>query len=108
METSEYFGISQLSSQSFKELLPIFFNEIENDFKSLEESNKKGDELEIRQLAHKIKGTAATYSAKLIFEAAKNLQEALENNYTSDIASQIGELELAIESTNRYAKINLI
>lgn len=108
MPNSEFFGLSPLSDKAFSELLPCFFEEIIDDFKKLKNYSEVEDWIQVRSCAHKIKGTAASYSAKLIFEAALNLQSALEENYTVDNSGLINKLELAINHSFNYAKIHLI
>jgi HPt (histidine-containing phosphotransfer) domain-containing protein len=106
MNQIQIFSPSELSKESFKELLPDFFEEFNTDYKLLNEAFESNNAKILVGLAHKMKGTAASYSAVLIFNKAKILQEAIEREDTSHLTSKINDLGIAIQKSYNYAQHN--
>ncbi len=104
MEKPVLFLKSELSAESFKELLPDFFLEVREDFSFIKTAATTKSIVEVRKKAHKIKGSAASYSAVFIAEKARILQESVDQEKYTDLNKLILELEKAIELSYQYAK----
>jgi len=103
MKNSKILSKTEISLESFKKLLPFFFEEIMEDFKVLEQLDTSKDIKEIRSLAHKLKGSSACYAAILMSAKAKAILEYVESNKTEETAKLIKEFKKAIKITHEYA-----
>lgn len=104
MNDISIFTSTELSANSFKELLPEFFEELYEDFEILELSVDKEDFSEIKRLAHKIKGSAASFAAQLISEKARMLQQSVNNKEIATTRVLFSELKECIALSYEYAK----
>jgi len=104
MTNSSIFSETEISLESFKDLLPFFFEEISADFKVLKQLDIFKDIEEIRSLAHKLKGSSTCYAATLMSASAKALQEYVETDNTEETEKLIKKFEKAMHITHDYAK----
>ncbi|MFT6137528.1 MAG: HPt (histidine-containing phosphotransfer) domain-containing protein [Vicingaceae bacterium] len=104
MTNPPIFSKTEISLESFKDLLPFFFEEIREDLKVLKQLDTFKDIEEIRSLAHKLKGSSACYAANLMSASAKALQDYVESNNTEQTEKLIKEFEKAMHITHDYAK----
>ena len=103
METIQIFSPSELNETAFKELLPQLFEQLYFDYQIIKENFEVLNYFEIRRLTHKIKGTAASYSAPLLFTKSKSLQETLDSKNINIIEAKIKELGEAINISHSFA-----
>ncbi len=96
----------EISMESFQVLLPDFFEEIEEDFELMRLVDLNNGETEIQKIAHKIKGSAATYGAVLIAEKAKILEECIIANLKGNIERCVNEVGESIRLSHDYAVLN--
>lgn len=92
-----------LDQGSFKKLLPDFFDELRNDFLSLKEASDNKELKKIGMLAHKIKGTSASYRAPAISQHALEVMEHLYAENPDLLHSSIDHLTASIEELIQYA-----
>lgn len=104
MNHKELFAPSELSSESYKELLPYFFEELKEDFLLITKAFEDKNFIEIKRLAHKIKGCASSYSATFIAENAWQLENTLIINSTNNLEHRIDALNEAIDLSFNFAK----
>lgn len=100
------FTETELSAESYQELLPDFFKEIIADFASIKLAQKQNNLQIIRQFAHKIKGSAACYNASLISEKAKITQDSIDHSSQADLIQIIDQLGDSIIQSHEYARQN--
>ena len=103
-----FFSKTELSTESFKELLPIFFEEIFEDYSILKDEFVRGNLSEVRRFSHKIKGTASSYSAILLFSAAIELQKSLDSKRIDNLEAQIEYVGDVLNQTYDFAKENIL
>lgn len=101
------FGEIPIRLDSFKKLLPDFFEEIQDDFNLLKQHFQQKDLTQIRLIAHKIKGSAASYSALLINTAAFHIQECIDLKQNDQLKEFVDALEQSIETSLQFAKEEL-
>lgn len=104
MKNTVLFSSSELTAESFRELLPIFFEEVKDDFILLRNAFLNKNTAEALRLSHKIKGCASSYAATLINEKALSLQLALTAESATAILEVIQELEEAINRSYQFAQ----
>lgn len=99
------FTDTELTVDSYKALLPSFFEEIIADFEGLKAAFETNDPKGMKELAHKIKGTAASYSARLIHEKARLLQMELDSEHKTKLKNLVEALGVAIARSYEYARV---
>ena len=108
MEEVEIFTPTELKAESYKKLLSDFFKEVSDDLELLNAALKELRLEEMRRLAHKIKGTASSYSAVLLFTKAKQLEILVQDKAIIKLEIGLKELASAIERSLDYAKENFM
>lgn len=104
MSEIPFFTSTELTKESFQELLPFFFEEMAEDSQVLKKYFLQKKYGEVRQLAHKIKGGASSYSAVAISEAARYLQEYMDAGKVEELETAILKLETSITDSLAFAK----
>lgn len=108
MEDNPYFVPCELSPELLKDLLPVFFEEVRADYEVLLQFLDQKDHHPMSQGVHKIKGTALSYGAQGIHQAAIALEEALKSNKTNELEQLINALNFSIKEAYHYAKSHLM
>ena len=103
MNDIQIFSPTELSKASFQHLLPEFFEEFTADYQLLKEAFETDNNCRLKRIAHKMKGSAASYSAVLLFKKAKVLQEAVGVENTDSLQFKITELGEGITHSYDYA-----
>ena len=106
MNNIQIFSPSEIGAVSFKQLLPKFFDGLSHDLEALSEAFKKKNREDIWNISHKIKGSAATYSAVLLFNKAKAMQEATYFESWDVLNVKLNELSDGITISRKYAAEN--
>ncbi len=101
------FSEIKLPLKPFKKLLPNFFREVKEDFDDLKDATAKNNLVDVRLLAHKIKGVSASFYAVLQSEKALLIQESIENKKIDNLQQLVADLEEAITLSYRYAQQHL-
>lgn len=84
----EHFKTTSLDSEILEELLPQFIIEITNEFEKLLENFNSNNHQNVREIAHKIRGTTKVYGAFEIEKSAEQIEHFfLENNEDSLLES---------------------
>jgi len=104
MINNDIFTKSELSQTAYREILPIFFNEVKEDFFLITEALKVQNNQKILTLTHKIKGSAFSYCAVAIANKAIELELKTMKNET--IGTEVKQLGNAIEISLDFAKEN--
>ena len=107
MENIQVFSPTELSADSFKQLLPIFFEEITIDYQLLKEAFKAKNYDQMSRLVHKMKGSTASYSAALLLNKVKLLQDTIHSKNTDKLHNLLNELEKSIKYSYDYATCHL-
>ncbi len=86
--------MSELDSEELfmQELKKEFYEKTSKSLKLMPELFEKSDYLEIRKIAHDIKGTAGIFEMEQGSELGRNLQEAADNADRDEVKRLIDEL----------------
>jgi HPt (histidine-containing phosphotransfer) domain-containing protein len=98
-----YFGSTELKKETFRKILPYFFQELEEDLILIKQAQQEKKTQAIRLIAHKIKGTSINYSAIFINEKAINIIEQIDKENLGNLQNLIAELEAAIHQSQHFA-----
>lgn len=98
------FNSSELTEESFKKLLPFFFEEVIKDFEKMKLAFSSKEELELKQLAHKISGSALSYSAQLISARARIIENSVNLNRVDELEVEMIRLGQSISYSHWYAQ----
>lgn len=86
-----------MTDPDLKDLIPGYIENRHKDLRAIKEAYVKKDLKTIAALAHKIKGTAATYGFHELGNAAKTLEETVKQLDAQSRAQQIKEALNAFE-----------
>lgn len=95
------------STDSLKEILPEFFEEVNEDVLSMMREYLRNNIEGVRKMAHKIKGTASSFRADLISKEAQLIEEYIDSDRNQGLDAMIASLEKAILVSRDYAKDSL-
>lgn len=70
--------------KGLEELIPMFFEESENEIQELKEAVKNNDLKTIKLLGHRIKGSSLSYGFEGMSDIGKEIEEAVKNNKSVD------------------------
>lgn len=93
----EYLKTTSLDAETVKELLPMFFAEIDLEFKKLLESFELKDFIQIKTIAHKINGTAKSFGAYRIEQNSEEIMMHIEQKQSSSLITTIKALGIHIK-----------
>jgi len=85
------------------EIIEMFLEDMNSTIKQLRLDVAAADSEQIRQHAHKLKGSAVNVGAEGVQLAAQRLENIGQNQQVSDAAAALNELEHQAEITNAYA-----
>jgi len=83
----------------YQVVLNEFFKETETVFSELDNEMKNDNLIEAAHIVHKVKGSSGNIGAVKLYETAKVLQKALENNQKEDIYCLYPEFERLLKSS---------
>jgi|GEM_PF-6114466 len=104
MKDLPVFASTELTDESFKELLPHFFKEVMDDFELLSDAFLVNNLNEVWRLAHKINGSALSYEAIRMSSKVAELQECSKINDSIKLGEQMDQLKEVIDLSYEYAK----
>lgn len=88
------------------EIYKVFLEQSEKVLKDMDEANQRSDAVTIKQLAHRLKGSAANLGATALSNKAAIMEQEITAS-SSDLAEDIRELSRIFEATSHRILISL-
>jgi HPt (histidine-containing phosphotransfer) domain-containing protein len=90
-----------LEIPEFREIVEAFLDKLPSTMASLQEAGKQKNYREVREIAHRLKGTGGTVGFADFTAPAKELQSAAERRDDAAIARHLRELEVVAACIER-------
>jgi len=83
--------------EDFEDLIPEFFEDIQNDIQSMKDALGQGDYATVRSMGHSIKGAGGSYGFDVVMNIAKSLEQAGVDENPDEVQKYISELSDYLE-----------
>ena len=104
MVIEEHFIGTSLDTELVEELLPQFLSEMSSDFKNLLESFNRNNHTVVREVAHRMRGTAKVFGAFRIEKLAETVELRVVTEGQPFLLESIEELRTNIKIINQEFK----